>query len=63
MPEQRISYRLNPLPESETPQRPTKPVPPSDIPENLYKTPAHQIKAIVQALTHRRPARPRPEAD
>ena len=37
MPEQRISYRLNRLPESETPQRPTKPVPPSDIPENLYK--------------------------
>ena len=37
MPEQRISYRLNPLPESETPQRPTKPVPPSEIPENLYK--------------------------
>ena len=44
MPEQRISYRLNRLPESETPQRPTKPVPPSDIPENLYKPPHTKSK-------------------
>ena len=44
MPEQRISYRLNPLPESETPQRPTKPVLPSDIPENLYKPPHTKSK-------------------
>ena len=59
MPEQRISYRLNRLPESKTPQRPTKPVPPSDIPENLYK-PLH-TKSKQPFKSSRTVAQPAPD--
>ena len=43
--EQRLSYRLNPLPHSQPPQpqRPTNPTP-SDLPENLYRPPQTKVK-------------------
>ena len=43
MPNKPISDRLNPLPQSHPPQRPTKPIAPA-IPENLYKPPSPKSK-------------------
>ena len=57
MPEQRLSYRLNPLPHSQPPQRPTNPTP-SDPPENLYKPPQTKAKQPFKPS----PAQPAPGA-
>ena len=57
MPEQRLSYRLNPLPHSQPPQRPTNPTP-SDLPENLYRPPQTKAKQPFKPS----PAQPAPGA-
>ena len=48
MPDQRISYRVNPLPQSEVPQHPSKPVPSVEPPENLYKPPSTRTRQPFQ---------------
>ena len=54
MPERPISYRLNPLPQS---QRPTKPIAPAIL-ENLYKPPQTKAKQPFKPS----PAQPAPSA-
>ena len=54
MPNKPISYRLNPLPQS---QPPTKPIAPA-IPENLYKPPSTKVKQPFKPS----PAQPAPGA-
>ena len=48
MPDQRISYQVNPLPQAKVPQRPSKPVPSVELPENLYKPPHSKIRQSFQ---------------
>ena len=57
MPERPKTYRLNPLPQSQPPQRPTQPVAPA-IPENLYKPPSTRAKQPSKPS----PAQPAPGA-
>ena len=57
MPERPKTYRLNPLPHSQPPQRPTHPTP-SDPPENLYKPPHTKVKQPSKPS----PAQPAPGA-
>ena len=48
MSDQRISYRVNPLPQSEVPQHPSKSVPSVEPPENLYKPPSTRTRQPFQ---------------
>ena len=48
MPDQRISYRVNPLPQAEVPQRPSKPSISQEPPENLYKPPSTKTRQSFQ---------------
>ena len=57
MPERPKTYRPNPLPQSQPPQRPTHPTP-LDPPENLYKPPHTKVKQPSKPS----PAQPAPGA-
>ena len=48
MPDQRISYQVNPLPQAKVPQRPSKRAISPELPENLYKPPLSKTRQPFQ---------------
>ena len=51
MPDQRISYQVNPLPQAKVPQRPSKPAISPELPENLYKPPLSKTRQSFQPVS------------